>query len=660
MGVMGTTRRAPTWLFTVVCAACSDTPAEVDSAGTGSGETSGGSATTIGPTTSATTATSLTAGTTEADSSTGSSSGGPTTMDETTMSADESSTTEPPHVTDFRLCDITVTCDQAIVDEPKRSCNLTVTEADGYVVYDGPAGLENRGRSSQTWPKHQYGLELWEHANLELVSPGATWRYNDGPSSGGADWMDPGFDDAAWSQGPAPLGYGVLGPEQWATVAQIPNATTIGYGGNPSNKYITSWYRHSFDVADAAALDPVVLHIRTDDGAVVYVNGTEVARWHMPSGPIGPSTLASVGSDSLEEIEFVDFPVPAALFVDGTNVVAVEVHQASPASSDVTLDLALSTDPPEASANFFEFGGESDWILNGMYFDLSLYRNKFMYDLFTAFDPFANYGPQTQYCEITLDGDWRGIYLLSEEIKRDDDRVDILPELGNGESFIFKSDVTQTWITTNGIGWQLLYPRIEDLTPASTAGLTAAMSDFAAATAGNGDIWEFVDMPTMVDWVLLQELANNGDAYYSSMHIYRNVGGKIVFVPWDFDIGLGGSCNATEGWLWRYQGHWLNVIAADPAFQDALVARWGELRAGVLSQASIDAQLAGYVETMTPEKIADTVARWPIDQIIGGDDWVLPFREGCPVATWDEEHAFVQQWVTARLAWMDANIQTFQ
>jgi hypothetical protein len=63
---------------------------------------------------------------------------------------------------------------------------------------------------------------------------------------------------------------------------------------------------------------------------------------------------------------------------------------------------------------------------------------------------------------------------------------------------------------------------------------------------------------------------------------------------------------------------------------------------------------------MTPETIADNFERWPQDQIIGGDDWVLPFRESCPTATWDEEHAYVQAWITARLAWMDANIGTFQ
>lgn len=641
----------------LLSASCNDASTLADS-GSSAGETTTTATTSIDPTTGTTSAS--TVADASGDTSTGLASSSTSTSGGPGSSGDESSTTEPPRVTDFRRCAIELACDQTIVDEPKRSCNITVTEADGYVVYDGAGGLENRGRSSQGWPKHQYGLELWEHANLELVSPGATWRYNDGPTAGGADWNTSAFDDTDWAEGAAPLGYGVLGPEGWATVAQIPNATTIGYGPNAGNKYITAWYRHSFEVADAATLDPVVLHVRADDGVAVYVNGTEIARFNLPPGPLDATTPASATLDSLDEIEFVNARVPAGLLVDGTNVVAVEVHQASAMSSDTTLDLSLSTDPPSAAVDFFEFGDESDWILSGMYFDLSLYRNKLMYDLFEAFAPDTNYGPQTQYCDVTLDGDWRGIYLLSEEIGRDADRVDIQAQLGNGESFIFKSDVTQTWIVTNGIGWQLVYPKPDALTPAVAAGLTASMTAFGNATAGVGDIWELVDMPTLVDWVLLQEFSNNGDAYYSSIHIYKDVGGKIVFVPWDFDIGLGGGCNPTDGWLYRYDGHWLNVMAADPEFRAALVARWTELRETVLSQESFDAQLAGYVETMTPETIEDNFERWPQDQIIGGDDWVLPFRESCPTATWDEEHAYVQAWITARLSWMDANIGTFQ
>lgn len=593
-----------------------------------------------------------------ADSTGGDSSTGITTAADTT-------TGEPPHETNWDLCEITVDCDLPIVDEPKRSCHLTVTEGDGYVVYDGDAGFENRGRSSQGWPKHQYAVELWQTPNIEFVAPGSVWRYNDGPSSGGANWMSPGFDDSGWAEGPAPLGYGVMGPqwqsggEPWATSGQIENATIIGFGPSATSKYITTWFRQEFEVDTLLGLDPLRLHVRGDDGMVVYINGTEAARFNMPSGPIDDSTLAASTIESLEEVEFSGFPIEPSLLVEGTNVVAVEVHQIAPNSSDKVLDLSLSTKPPDAATNFYEFGREEDWVFNGMYFDLSLYRNKFAYDLFQSFDPVANYGPETHYCQLTLNGDWHGIYTLGEKIKRDDDRVDIVAEMGAGESFIFKSDITQRWVVTNGVGWQLEYPSEHGMSESTAAGLNEFMAGFSDATQGVGNIWDYVDMASIVDWVLLQEFARNGDAYSSSMHIYRNGGGLIHFVPWDFDIGMGGGCGSPEGWNNRWNGHWLNVIAGDPAFQAAFVARYTELRKTVMSLESITAQLDGYVETMTPEAITQNFDRWPIDEIIGGDDWVLIFRENCPVETWDEEHELMLMWITERLAWMDENIQDF-
>lgn len=598
------------------------------------------------------------------ESTSGESTGGESTTDTGDTGTDETdtgTTGEPPHETDWSLCTIELDCGLPLVDEPKRACNMLVMEGDGYVAYEGAAGLEVRGRSSQHWPKHQYDVELWAAPNVELVAPGSSWKYNDTASSGGVDWMQPQFDDGAWSEGPAPLGYGILGPEWggWAVSGQIPNATTTGFGPDPANKYRTSWFRHSFEVADVAILDPVYLQLRVDDGAVVYLNGVEVARHNLPAGPIADNTLALTAIASLDEVEFWKFPVDKGLLVDGTNVIAVEVHQGSAGSSDLVLDLALSTKPPANPTNFYEFGMEEDYVLNGMYFDLSLYRNKLMYDMFAAFDPVLNYASESHYCEVTLNGDWIGIYTLGEKIKRDDDRIDIVADDGLGGSFIFKSDITQAWITTHGVGWQLLYPQPDEISMASEQGIRDFMGGFAAATYGNGSVWDFVDMASLVDFVLVQEFTLNGDAYSSSMHIYKDQGGKIKFVPWDFDIGLGGSCDLPEGWNGRGQNNWLNIIAADPVFQQAFVDRWYELRGTVLSQAAIDAQLAGYVETMTAEKIADTFVRWPIDEIIGGDDWVLPFREPCPVATWDEEHMTVQAWISERLLWMDDNVATF-
>ena len=116
-----------------------------------------------------------------------------------------------------------------------------------------------------------------------LVPAGAVWKYLDNGSNQGTAWRAATFNDSAWNSGPAQLGYG-----------DDDEQTVVGYGPNSSNKYITTYFRKSFVVSDpAVASDGLTLNLLRDDGAVVYLNGTEVFRSNMPSGTIGYQTLAS-------------------------------------------------------------------------------------------------------------------------------------------------------------------------------------------------------------------------------------------------------------------------------------------------------------------------------------------------------------------------------
>lgn len=163
-----------------------------------------------------------------------------------------------------------------------------------------------------------------------LVPFGATWRYLDDGSDQGTGWSAPLFDDSSWASGPAELGYGD-GDE----------ATVVGFGPNPSNKFITTYFRHDFAVADASVYLGAELRLVRDDGARVFLNGVEIARSILPSGPIGYRRLATTAmGGSSEEVENL-FAVDPSLLVTGTNTLAIEIHQASVSSSDISLDAAL-------------------------------------------------------------------------------------------------------------------------------------------------------------------------------------------------------------------------------------------------------------------------------------------------------------------------------
>jgi alkaline phosphatase len=161
-----------------------------------------------------------------------------------------------------------------------------------------------------------------------LIATGSIWNYDDTGTDLGTAWRQTAYNDSGWASGPAKLGYGQSGI-----------ATTLDYGGDSNNKYPCYYFRHSFTIDNPLLYENLSLSILRDDGAVVYLNGVEVARYNMPSGQISYSTWASTAASVFPW----DPPrlIPN-LLVSGKNVLAVEVHQVRATSSDVILDLELT------------------------------------------------------------------------------------------------------------------------------------------------------------------------------------------------------------------------------------------------------------------------------------------------------------------------------
>ncbi len=165
-----------------------------------------------------------------------------------------------------------------------------------------------------------------------FVAPGSSWRYLDNGSNQGTAWRETSFDDSSWRTGRAQLGYGD-GDE----------ATVVSYGPNASNKYTTTYFRSSFSLANASTVSSLQLQLLRDDGAVVYVNGTEVLRSNMPAGTISSTTLAATTIAGGAETAFTSYSIGPSVLHTGSNVVAVEIHQADASSSDVSFDLGLTS-----------------------------------------------------------------------------------------------------------------------------------------------------------------------------------------------------------------------------------------------------------------------------------------------------------------------------
>ncbi|MEO8573429.1 MAG: fibronectin type III domain-containing protein [Pyrinomonadaceae bacterium] len=178
-------------------------------------------------------------------------------------------------------------------------------------------------------------------AQTTLVTRGSSWKYLDNGSNQGSAWSSPAFDDSTWAAGNAQLGYGD-GDE----------STVVSYGPNASAKFITTYFRRSFNVANPADFTGLTLNILRDDGAVVYINGGEVFRTNMPGGAVGYQTPASVAISGGEESTiFIQTTVNASSLVTGTNVLAVEIHQANATSTDISFDLDLIGQTSVPTAN---------------------------------------------------------------------------------------------------------------------------------------------------------------------------------------------------------------------------------------------------------------------------------------------------------------------
>lgn len=156
------------------------------------------------------------------------------------------------------------------------------------------------------------------------------WSYLDNGTDQGTLWKESAFDDSAWASGPGEIGYGD-GDE----------ATVVSFGPSSTNKYITTYFRHSFDIPGPGAVPGLSISLMRDDGAVVYINGVEAYRSNMPAGGINYLSLASSTVSSGAEYAFESFFVDPSMLVVGGNVLAVEVHQASATSSDISLDVRI-------------------------------------------------------------------------------------------------------------------------------------------------------------------------------------------------------------------------------------------------------------------------------------------------------------------------------
>ncbi len=164
--------------------------------------------------------------------------------------------------------------------------------------------------------------------DVTLIATNTVWKYRDTGTDPGPNWMAMAYDDSTWAQGAAQLGYGD-GDE----------STVVSYGPNASSKYPTTHFRKHFTVTDPVRLGNIRCRVNVDDGAILYLNGTEFARLRLPGGTVTHTNFATALPPTENALETIE--LPRSLFQAGDNVFAAEVHQAAANSTDLSWAAEL-------------------------------------------------------------------------------------------------------------------------------------------------------------------------------------------------------------------------------------------------------------------------------------------------------------------------------
>lgn len=310
---------------------------------------------------------------------------------------------------------------------------------------------------------------------------------------------------------------------------------------------------------------------------------------------------------------------------------------------------------------------ENDWILNALYNDPSYIRDALTYNLGRRT---GRYAPRTHHCELFLNGVYQGIYMLSESIKVDKNRVNIKKMTADDTSgealtggYIFKADHPDkdepiAWSTPSLAGdvevtYIHHYPKPEDITQQQHDYLYGYFSHFLTAmrhrdTVSPNNYTTFIDLESFVDYMLVSELASNSDSYQYSTYFHKNRGGKICAGPlWDFNQAYGNDPKGRDGYdVWQFDNgsntgtSFWKVLFSRPPLHDRMVNRWQQLTDnGPLALDSIMTLIDSLSTTISEAALRDK-ERWGHNS-----DFSLSIDS-------------LKNWLTLRHSWLDNQLRS--
>ena len=405
------------------------------------------------------------------------------------------------------------------------------------------------------------------------------------------------------------------------------------------------------------------------------------------------------------EGEIVDEPkVPAALTIkrlDSTlyeGIIGIEIRGESSQFFDKksygfeTWDSQYN----DLDVALIGFPEEEDWILYGPFSDKSLIRNKLIYELSNRM---GRYTTKTEFVELTINYEYKGLYIFMEKLKRDKNRIDISKlenadideELISGGYIIKidKSDMEDGSYTDynsfqsqfdvfgneNGdirINFNYEYPKPGEIHANQKNYIKNYFYEFELSLASNNfkdpinGFRKYIDEDSFIDFFILNELSNNVDGYRLSTYLQKDRNEKLVIGPiWDFNLSFGNSdyCGGERYDVWCFKFNerclgdywnvpfWWNRLLEDEKFVDKLKGRWNQLRLNILSDNNILTLIEEQYSFLNNETdiINRNFNKW---KIFGIYIWPNSFIGN----NYYEEIDFLKNWIKERTKWLDESI----
>ena len=405
------------------------------------------------------------------------------------------------------------------------------------------------------------------------------------------------------------------------------------------------------------------------------------------------------------EGEIVDEPkVPAALKISTNDsiyyegIIGIEIRGESSQYFDKksfgfeTWDNQYN----DIDVSLLGFPEEEDWILYGPFSDKSLIRNKLIYDLSNQM---GRYASKTEFVELSINYEYKGLYIFMEKLKRDDNRINIQKlnendidetlitggyiikidksDMEDGSytdynSFQSKYDVFGKKDGDKKVYFNYEYPKSSEIHAYQKNYIKNYIYDFESSLASDqfknseNGYRKYIDVNSFIDFFILNEISNNVDGFRLSTYLHKDREKKLIIGPiWDFNLSFGNAdyCGGDRYDIWLHKFNerclddfwnipfWWNRFLEDENFVNQLKDRWNELRISTLSDENIISLIDDYYSFLNNETdiVKKNFDKW---RIFGVYIWPNSFIGN----NYYEEIDFLKNWIKNRTSWLDESI----